>query len=106
MPSLADELTASLKTMTPAMKRDAQSMADVQSRVALAGVGRSFVSADSKPGTGVATVVDKAMAIQDIFEMQERTGVRFIILGDLAKAIRENRSVYDGDKIEFGFHVS
>ncbi len=103
MATFGDELKQNLGRMTPIMKKDVQQLADIQARVALQGIGRPFES-DTKPGTGIASVVDKAMAIQDIYDRQEACNMFFIILGDLAKTMREQRNTYDGDKIEFGFN--
>lgn len=86
------------------IKHDAQARQASASHVALAGVGRAAV--DNTPGTGVATPEDKLMAIQDIYDMQEKTSIPFIVLGELAKTIRNKLNSYDGEKIEIGFPAS
>ena len=85
------------------IKQDAHQKASVASRIALQGIS---AYADNTTAKGKASVSDKLMAIQDIYDMQEKTNIPFIMLGDLAKAIREKLDYYDGEVIQFGFKAS
>lgn len=92
-----------LQTQLQDIKQDAHQKASVASRIALQGIS---AYADNTTAKGKASVSDKLMAIQDIYDIQEKTNIPFIILGDLAKTIKDKIDYYDGEKIEFGFKAS
>lgn len=102
MSEFETQLKATLQTAASAQRQDAKSMNQAISRVALSGLSTPRVS--NPNATGVASIVDKAMAIKDIFDMQESCMMKFIVLGDLARTIREKQTNYDGDKIQIGFY--
>lgn len=101
MADFNQELQSQLQNLKPAAHQDAS----LKSRVALQGLRPSRMDNDTV-STGIPTVDDKSMAIQDVYDMQEKTQINFIILGDLARTIRDRQSYFDGDKIEVGFHVN
>jgi len=105
MNSLDQELSQALQKQSVEVKQSAQRMNSIDSDIALRGLSKPM-NTDSTPGTGVATVFDKLLAVNDIFDMQEACMMNFIILGDLAKAIKDKNENFDGDKIEFGFRAS
>lgn len=86
------------------IKQAAHSDAAMRSRIALQGV--KPVNTSDTPGKGIASPGDKLMAIQDVYDLQEKTSIAFIVLGDLARAIRDKQPEYDGEAIQVGFKAN
>lgn len=84
------------------MAEDAKRMQRVRSDLALSSPSRV------SPRSGLTNwgVEDMASAIRDIADMSEKTMIRFIILGDLARAIRDHDGNYVGEKVQIGFPAS
>ena len=92
-----------LQSQLADIKRHAHDTAKLHSNVALQGLRPKQ---DESAGKDKPSISDKLMAIQDMYDLQERTNIGFIVLGDLANTIHDKIEYYDGDVVQVGFHIS
>ncbi len=89
-----DELIAQLE---PA-KIDAQRMQKIQEGIVLASVNKGLKSNSSEPWNDY----DVILATQNIFDMQASSNTQFIMLGELARSIKERRDTVESAGLEWG----
>lgn len=97
------ETQTSLRNLASGAKQTTKSQAikraEVESAVVLSGIKSVYVGSSDKKQFNAE---DIKMAVKDIFDMSERCLINFVILGDLAKAIRENVDNLITDHLEIG----
>lgn len=96
--TFADDIQSQLQPM----RKDAQAMAAMRSMIAL-----EEVRLPQGPGKSGWTSVDFQKAMLDVADLCEKCHFNFIVLGDLARAMKDNRAEgFNGEKIEIGMFKS